>query len=81
MSPVATETFNNFLTHKNISGMLLQASRIYGILVGCRLPPPDHSPPNEVKGRGGGRFEDIIPIHNSLHLEEFQCDMLLGLKE
>ena len=44
-------------------------------------PPQHHSPLNEVKGRGGGRFEDTIPIHNCIHLEAFQCDMLLGLKE
>lgn len=51
--------------------MLLQASLIYGILVGCRIPPTSipqhHSPPNEVKERGGGLFEDIIPIHTCLH--------------
>lgn len=31
------------LTHKNIFGILLQASLIYGILVGCPLPP-DQTP-------------------------------------
>lgn len=31
-------------------------------------PPTKHrSPPNEVKGRGDGLFDDIIPTHTCLH--------------
>ena len=43
--------------------------------------PQHHSPPNEVKERGGGLFEDTIPYTLVYILEAFQCDMLLGLKE
>ena len=36
--------------------------------VASPLPLQHNSPPNEVKGRGGGLFEDIISIYTCLHL-------------